>query len=69
LALGPGEIAAGELAEELRSLDPPVIARIRDGRVLLDLRTVPESADKQVVCLLINAFAAKEIDANARVPR
>jgi L-seryl-tRNA(Ser) seleniumtransferase len=69
LALGSREIAAGELAEKLRSLDPPVIARIRDGRVLLDLRTVPEAADEQLVCLLLNAFAAKEIDADARVPR
>jgi L-seryl-tRNA(Ser) seleniumtransferase len=40
---GPSE---EELAAALRSLDPPVIARIAQGRVLLDLRTVSERDDE-----------------------
>jgi L-seryl-tRNA(Ser) seleniumtransferase len=38
LALPPGD--ADAFAAALRNGDPPVIARIEDGRVLLDLRTV-----------------------------
>jgi L-seryl-tRNA(Ser) seleniumtransferase len=33
-------VNADELSEHLRSSDPPVIARVEEGRVLLDLRTV-----------------------------
>jgi L-seryl-tRNA(Ser) seleniumtransferase len=38
LALPPGD--ADAIAAALRIGDPPVVARIEDGRVLLDLRTV-----------------------------
>ena len=44
LALDPP--SADELAAELRAATPPVIARISEGRVLLDPRTVlPEQDD------------------------
>jgi L-seryl-tRNA(Ser) seleniumtransferase len=33
-------LSASEVAARLRASDPPVIARVEDGRVLLDLRTV-----------------------------
>jgi L-seryl-tRNA(Ser) seleniumtransferase len=33
-------VSADELSDRLRKSDPPVIARVEDGRVLLDLRTV-----------------------------
>jgi L-seryl-tRNA(Ser) seleniumtransferase len=33
-------LSASEIAARLRASDPPVIARVEDGRVLLDLRTV-----------------------------
>ena len=37
----------------LRGSDPPVIARIQDGRVLLDPRTVLPGQDDQVVAALL----------------
>jgi L-seryl-tRNA(Ser) seleniumtransferase len=40
LALSGKQLSAEELAARLRTSDPPVIARLEDGRVLLDLRTV-----------------------------
>ena len=40
LAVSCKELSAEELAERLRTSDPPVIARVAEGRVLLDLRTV-----------------------------
>jgi L-seryl-tRNA(Ser) seleniumtransferase len=39
-------ISADQLMSRLRASDPPVIARVEEGRVLLDLRTVfPEQDD------------------------
>ena len=46
--------AAG-LARALREGDPPVIARVEDDRVLLDLRTVPPAQDVEVVDLVLAA--------------
>jgi L-seryl-tRNA(Ser) seleniumtransferase len=43
-----GVAVAGDVTAMLRSHDPPVIARTRDGRTLLDLRTV-DPADDAVV--------------------
>src|SRR5881396_272532 len=40
VALAPDHLTADVLAERLRSGDPPVIARIHDGRVVLDPRTI-----------------------------
>ena len=40
LALSRDGVSADELAARLRASDPPIIARVEDGRVLLDLRTV-----------------------------
>ena len=31
-----------ELAAELRAADPPVVARVQEGRVLLDCRTLAD---------------------------
>lgn len=45
VALRAPERCADALAALLRSIDPPVIARIQDDLVLLDLRTVPEEID------------------------
>jgi L-seryl-tRNA(Ser) seleniumtransferase len=41
-------LAADELAARLRASDPPVIARVEEGRVLLDLRTVFPEQDEAV---------------------
>ena len=45
VALTAAALSAPALEARLRAADPPVIARIEDGRVLLDLRTVPPEQD------------------------
>ena len=52
VALQRVTISADQLASRLRRLDPPVIARVYDGRVLLDLRTVPEHLDESTLRVL-----------------
>jgi L-seryl-tRNA(Ser) seleniumtransferase len=42
-ALEPGELGADALAARLREADPPVIARIERGRVILDPRTMSDA--------------------------
>ena len=44
LALSCAGLSADELAARLRAFDPPIIARVEQGRVLLDLRTADEDA-------------------------
>lgn len=44
-----------EFAAKLRGCEPPVIARVEDGRVLLDLRTVFPEQDDLVIAALNNA--------------
>jgi len=47
LAIACEAMSANELSSILRASDPPIIARVEEGRVLLDLRTVfPEQDDK-----------------------
>ena len=41
-------LSADELAARLRAAEPPVIARVEEGRVLLDLRTVFPAQDELV---------------------
>ena len=48
LALHCAELNADELARRLRTCDPPIIARVEQGRVLLDLRTVFAEQDDQI---------------------
>lgn len=48
---------AEPLAAALRAGSPPVLPRIVDGRVLLDLRTVPPAGDDQLLRLLLDARA------------
>lgn len=52
VALQPGDGGAEDLAARLRRLDPPVIGRIQQERVLLDLRTVPEEQDGLLIRLV-----------------
>jgi L-seryl-tRNA(Ser) seleniumtransferase len=49
--------AAVRLLASLRAGDPPVIGRVEDDAVLLDLRTVPPEADEIVVVALARALA------------
>ncbi len=46
VAIGLGGDSAGTLEAKLRRLDPPVIARIEDDRLVLDLRTVAPEEDE-----------------------
>jgi L-seryl-tRNA(Ser) seleniumtransferase len=53
VALDDGD--AEGVAARLRAGDPPVVARVEDGRVLLDLRTVPPTLDADLVDLVLEA--------------
>ncbi|MGO9433138.1 MAG: hypothetical protein ACLP00_02460, partial [Terracidiphilus sp.] len=48
LAVTCDRLSADELAAHLRRSDPPIIVRVEDGRVLLDLRTVFPEQDSAV---------------------
>lgn len=56
VALDLAGVNADGLAGRLRAMELPVIARICDGKVLLDLRTVPEEADEQVPAAIREAL-------------
>jgi L-seryl-tRNA(Ser) seleniumtransferase len=59
VAVDPGKLSADGLARELRLGVPAVFARIKDGRVLLDMRTVAaEEVEELAGCL--RAAAARE---------
>jgi L-seryl-tRNA(Ser) seleniumtransferase len=49
LAITCEGLSADELSARLRAHDPPVIARVEEGRVLLDLRTVLPEQDAIIV--------------------
>lgn len=49
LAMTCEGMSADELSARLRASDPPVIARVEEGRVLLDLRTVFPAQDEALV--------------------
>ena len=44
-----------ELAEPLRRGDPPVIALVRDGRTLLDCRTLTDAEVEEVAAAVVEA--------------
>ncbi|MCU1269681.1 MAG: L-seryl-tRNA selenium transferase [Acidobacteriaceae bacterium] len=46
IALTRTSLSANELATRLRTFNPPVIARVEEGRILLDLRTVFPAQDE-----------------------
>lgn len=49
ISLSHSQLSEAELEERLRSTATPVIARIEDGRVLIDLRTVAESEEEELL--------------------
>jgi L-seryl-tRNA(Ser) seleniumtransferase len=51
-------VNAGELAQKLRRSKPPVIARVRKQRVLLDLRSLKEEEDKMLLETLVRTFGS-----------
>jgi L-seryl-tRNA(Ser) seleniumtransferase len=52
VALSHTNLSADELATRLRTNDPPIIARVEEGRVLIDLRTVFPDQDEVIVSAL-----------------
>jgi L-seryl-tRNA(Ser) seleniumtransferase len=52
LAIERTGLSADALEAAMRRLDPPVIARIENGRVVLDLRTVFDTQDEALARLL-----------------
>jgi len=61
IALTCYSLTANELATRLRASDPPVIARVDDGRVLLDLRTVFPEQDEVLSREIVRAAAVQKI--------
>ena len=47
-------LSTAALEQRLRRADPPIVARIEDDRVVLDLRTVQEDEDEQIVAALVS---------------
>ena len=52
IALTHAELSADQLSARLRASDPPVITRVEEGRVLLDLRTVFLEQDEALATAL-----------------
>ncbi len=50
-------LPAGQLEAALRTGQPPVIARIEDDRVVIDLRTVAPEDDERLGILVARAAA------------
>lgn len=57
LALACDGLSADELAAHLRSAEPPIVVRVEEGRVLLDLRTVFPEQDAAVADALTRISA------------
>jgi L-seryl-tRNA(Ser) seleniumtransferase len=64
LALPAGQ----EVADRLRTTEPPVIARIDNDRVILDLRTVMAGQDQSLVAAVIEAMQAGSSPAPGNSP-
>ena len=58
LALRHAVVSDAVFAARLRSLDPPVVARSHQARILLDLRTVPPEQDPTLTRLLQQAITS-----------
>ena len=57
IAVSEGPVGAEELQRRLRSFDPPVIARVTDERLIVDLRTVLVDQDEEVRAALLSTLA------------
>jgi L-seryl-tRNA(Ser) seleniumtransferase len=69
LAFCPKSCDAASLLSNLRRSDPPIVARIEDDRVVLDLRTVEPHFDASLANLLNHSLRSRSrLDAN-RVDR
>jgi L-seryl-tRNA(Ser) seleniumtransferase len=50
--LSHASMTADALGERLRGLDPPVITRVQNDRIVIDLRTVPPADDARLARLI-----------------
>ena len=50
--------AAADLAARLRQCEPAVVGYVRDGKLILDLRTVEPSSDAALIAAVHSARAA-----------
>jgi L-seryl-tRNA(Ser) seleniumtransferase len=60
LSIRSPDISADRLMARLRSGDPPVIGRVVDGAVLLDLRTVDPADDGRLAAAVQVALARRD---------
>ena len=58
----------GALARALRQGDPPIIARVQKGLVLLDLRTIPEDQDPDLLDAVRKVCHDRSITARTNGP-
>jgi len=49
LSLSVSNVKTEEILEKLRNLPTPIIGRINDNNVLIDLRTIPVEFDKYII--------------------
>jgi len=57
---GMRSMTVAELERRLRRLDTPVIARIEEGRLLLDVRTVADGEVRELAAALAAALGGTE---------
>ena len=58
----PSTASAGVMAAVLRGQDAPVIARIRDDAIYLDLRTIPELDFEDLVGSVISVVSDSQVE-------
>jgi L-seryl-tRNA(Ser) seleniumtransferase len=59
VAISSAKLSADAIAEKLRRWEPPIIARVENGRVLLDLRTVEPNQEAQMEAALAQLSSAE----------
>jgi L-seryl-tRNA(Ser) seleniumtransferase len=59
IAVTADGIGEGELAARLRRGTPPVVGRVQDGRFLMDLRTVFERQEDELLAAVVTASTAR----------
>lgn len=64
ISLGLKGVNAGELAQRLRKAKPPVIARVKRQRVLLDLRSLKEEDDRELLETIVRTFSSSGMRKN-----
>jgi L-seryl-tRNA(Ser) seleniumtransferase len=59
VAVSPGAAGASAVEARLRRGQPPVLVRIQEDRLLLDLRTVPPAEDDRLRDAVLEAIAGE----------